>query len=86
MIEANMIKSLKGVKPYNLSSSSGFWETYSITDKFFILLRISTWYHYKFFARKEIRVDDIFVHESFNLTLDQVQANDIALLRLGEYF
>ena len=35
---------------------------------------------------KEIKVDEIFVHESYNLTLDQVQANDIALLRLGDNF
>ena len=60
-------------------------KTFSNTNKFVILLRVFRWYHYNFFARKEIKVDDIFVHESFNLTLDQVQANDIALLRLGEY-
>ena len=40
--------------------------------------------HHKLFLRKEIKVDGIFVHESFNITLNK--DNDIALLRLGEMF
>ena len=36
-----------------------------------------------FFSRKQIVVDDIFVHENFTTTGEKV--NDIALLRLGEY-
>ena len=38
----------------------------------------------KLFLRQEIKVDGIFVHESFNITLNK--DNDIALLRLGEMF
>ena len=34
-------------------------------------------------CRKEIRVDGIFVHENFNVS--GKKANDIALLRLGNY-
>ena len=37
-----------------------------------------------FFARKQIAVDEIFVHENYTTTGDKV--NDIALLRLGESF
>ena len=36
------------------------------------------------FSRKQIPVDEIFVHENFTSTGDK--ANDIALIRLGEYF
>ena len=35
-----------------------------------------------FIYRKQIRVDEIFVHENFTTTGSK--ANDIALLRLGE--
>ena len=35
-----------------------------------------------FFSRKQITVDEIFVHENFTTTGEKV--NDIALLRLGE--
>ena len=34
-----------------------------------------------FFSRKQIQVDEIFVHENYTTTGDKV--NDIALLRLG---
>ena len=34
-----------------------------------------------FFSRKQIQVDEIFVHENYTTTVDKV--NDIALLRLG---
>ena len=36
------------------------------------------------FLRKQIPVDEIFVHENFTTSGDK--ANDIALLRLGEHF
>ena len=38
--------------------------------------------HALFFSRKQIVVDEIFVHENFTTTGEKV--NDIAVLRLGE--